>query len=663
MAMDSAYWFPKLNFFFHVSSRQCVRVLTGFFCPCCIPGRKTEFRYICTMPDIIELLPDNIANQIAAGEVIQRPASAVKELMENAIDAGATNIHLIVKDAGKELIQVNDNGKGMSPMDARLCFERHATSKIRSIDDLFAIRTMGFRGEALASIAAVAQVELKTRTAQDEVGTAILIDNSVVRSQEPCQTPVGCSIAVKNLFFNVPARRNFLKSNTVEMRHIVDEFIRVAMAYPDISFRLTNNQADLFNLEKGKLKQRILGLLGNQYATKLVPVEEPTDFVQISGFVGTPDAASKTRGNQFFFVNNRFIKSPYLGHAVSQAYRELIGKDEFPFFVLFIDVEPKRVDINVHPTKQEIKFDDDRIVYSFVSSAVKHALSKYSIAPSLDFSLDAGIESLRAVSQPFSTESQEHTRGDFLFQSFTEKGQAHFLNKKEDIRNWKDLYKIQSELPGQEKLPEAVPPEHAAALPQAGTVLVEEEFRPDYLQVNASHIVVSSKSGILLVDQQLAHQRILYEKFEKASTQAIPVQKSLIPQTFHLSPPDALLLQSLLPEFLLLGYEIDEFGANTFIIQGVPADLSAGREAESIEAILEAYKHNAQDVKLDKRERLVRTLSVQKAIPPGKKLTRQEMEKLMQDLFVCEQPQLSPTGKRIMTKLSATDIASLIQHG
>lgn len=622
------------------------------------------------MPDIIGLLPDNIANQIAAGEVIQRPASAVKEMLENAIDAGATQIHLIIKDAGKELIQVNDNGKGMSPIDARLCFERHATSKIKSIDDLFAIRTMGFRGEALASIAAVAQVELKTRTENDEIGTCILIDNSTVRSQEPCQSAVGSSLAVKNLFFNVPARRNFLKTNTVEMRHIVDEFIRVAMANPAIGFQFTNNNNDIFNLEKGKLKQRIIALLGNNLMSKLVPVEEPTDFVQITGFVGTPDISTKTRGNQFFFVNDRFIKSPYLNHAVSQAYRELIGKDEFPLFVLFIDIEPKRVDINVHPTKQEIKFEDDRIIYSFVSSAVKHALSKYSIAPSLDFSLDSSIEHLTAVTQPFSRQTQEHTKGDFLFQSFTEKGQAHFLNKKEDVRHWKDMYKIQDQFAGaalpennqDENRPSAANTYDVKIETEQQTAFLKEEFTPSYTQINLSYIVVSTKTGFLLVDQQLAHQRILYERFEQVTSTPISIQKCLLPQTFELPPSDAILLLGMLPDLLELGYEVEEFGKNSFILQGIPADVKQGNEISSIEKILEAFKHASSDVRLDKRERLIRTLAMQRAIQHGKKLSEREMERLMQDLFVCEQPQLSPTGKKIFAKLSSHDIDVLINN-
>src|SRR5688500_12136086 len=354
-----------------------------------------------TVADRIQLLPDNIANQIAAGEVIQRPASAAKELLENAVDAGATSIQLIVNDAGKALIQVIDNGKGMSETDARMSFERHATSKINTIEDLFRIRTMGFRGEALASIAAVAQVELKSRKPDQDIGTYIEIENSLVKKQEPAAMAAGTSIAMKNVFFNVPARRNFLKSNAAEMRHIVDEFIRVAMAFPDIFFSLTSNGQQVFHLERGSLKQRIVQILGNAYAAKLVSVQEETDYMNIYGFVGKPETAKKTRGDQYFFVNNRFIKSAYLNHAVMNAFSDMIAKDSFPMYTLFIDLDPSRLDINVHPTKQEIKFEDEKIIYAFVQSAVKHSLAQFSVTPTLDFDLDVSIQQSDAVSKPF----------------------------------------------------------------------------------------------------------------------------------------------------------------------------------------------------------------------------------------------------------------------
>src|SRR5215210_5158574 len=368
------------------------------------------------VPDIIQLLPDNIANQIAAGEVIQRPASAVKELLENAVDAGATEIKLIVTDAGKNLIQVVDNGKGMSETDARMSLERHATSKISSIEDLFRIKTMGFRGEALASIAAVAQVELKTRKADEELGTCLDVENSIVKKQEPCATSAGTNICMKNLFFNVPARRNFLKSNVAEMRHIVDEFIRVAMSFPEIFFSLTSNGQQVFHLESGSLKARIIQILGTHYNSKLVAVHEDTDYMVIHGFVGKPETAKKTRGDQYFFVNNRFIKSAYLNHAVSGAYQEMISSDSFPMYVLFIDIDPEQVDVNVHPTKQEIKFEDEKVVYAFVQAGVKHALAQFSITPTLDFELDASIQQLEAIQKPFTEKEQVATKASSIFQ-------------------------------------------------------------------------------------------------------------------------------------------------------------------------------------------------------------------------------------------------------
>ena len=394
------------------------------------------------VPDKITLLPDNIANQIAAGEVIQRPASAVKELLENAVDAGASEIKLIISDAGKALVQVIDNGSGMTETDARMCFERHATSKIRNIEDLFHIRTMGFRGEALASVAAVAQVELKTKRAEDETGTYIEVENSMVRKQEPVAAPNGTSIAMKNLFFNVPARRNFLKSNAAETRHIVDEFTRVAMSFPEILFTLTANNQQIFHLEAGSLKQRIVQLLGGTYNAKLVTVKEETDYMNIYGFVGKPETAKKTRGDQYFFVNNRFIRSAYLNHAVMNAYQQMIPSDSYPMYVLFIDLDPAVIDVNVHPTKQEIKFEDEKIIYAFVQAAVKHALAQFSVTPTLDFELDASIQQLSAIQQPFTDDRKNAAAAGSIFRGFTQKNQAHFIEKSDqgELKHWKEMY-------------------------------------------------------------------------------------------------------------------------------------------------------------------------------------------------------------------------------
>lgn len=595
------------------------------------------------MPDIIHLLPDNIANQIAAGEVIQRPASAVKELLENAVDAGATEIRLFVNDAGKALIQVTDNGKGMSETDARMAFERHATSKIRSIDDLFRIRTMGFRGEALASIAAVAQVELKTKRPEDETGVYIEIENSQVTRQEPIAVPNGTSIAMKNLFFNVPARRNFLKSNAAELRHIVDEFIRVAMSYPDIFFSLSSNGQQMFHLERGTMKQRIVQVLGNNYASKLVPVQEPSDYMNIYGFVGKPETAKKTRGDQYFFVNNRFIKSAYLNHALMNAFDEMIPKDSFPMYVLFIDLDPSQLDINVHPTKQEIKFEDEKIVYAFVQSAVKHALAQFSITPTLDFELDPGIQHLDAVSKPFTEEKRSGATSSSLYQTFTQKNQSHFIERdnRTELKHWKDFY---------EPAPQASATSAAGEKNTASSLLHTDAtsvIRTDRLmQLQLSYIVVETVKGYYLVNQQNAHERILYERFMNAlDGKPIATQSSLFPSTLELAPADAVLLEELLPDLHELGYLLEPFGNHTFVIQGTPADVDQGNERTAIERMLEQYKHFSSDLKFSKREKLLRSMALQQSIKTGTALSETEMRRLVDDLFTCQVPNTTANGK------------------
>ena len=589
------------------------------------------------MPDIIQLLPDNIANQIAAGEVIQRPASAVKELLENAVDAGADEIKLFVNDAGKSLIQVIDNGKGMSETDARMAFERHATSKISNIEDLFRIKTMGFRGEALASIAAVAQVELKTKRLEDDTGVYLEIENSIVKKQEPVAAPVGTSIAMKNLFFNVPARRNFLKSNAAELRHIVDEFIRVAMAFPEVFFSLTSNGQQVFHLEKGTLKQRIVQILGNTYNAKLVNVNEQTDYLNIFGFVGKPETAKKTRGDQYFFVNSRFIKSAYLNHAVMNAFDEMIGKDSFPMYALFIDLDPAQLDINVHPTKQEIKFEDEKIVYAFVQSAVKHALAQFSITPTLDFKLDASIQQLDAVSKPFTDERKSTATSSSLYSTFTKKHQSHFIESKSELKHWKDFYEKEQ------------PQEASHKLQVEVEGLITTNHKPqteNLLQLHNSYIVVQNDKGYLLIHQQNAHERILYERFINAvDGKPIATQQSLFPATMELAAADAVLLKELLPDLNHLGYLLEPFGNNTFVIQGTPADVNEGNEKVAIEKMLEQYKHFSNDLKFNKREKLLRSLALQQSIKAGTSLTDKEMKVLVEELFACATPNITPNGK------------------
>ena len=593
------------------------------------------------MPDIIQLLPDHIANQIAAGEVIQRPASAVKELLENAVDAGATDIQLIINDAGKQLIQVIDNGVGMSETDARMAFERHATSKIREIDDLFRIKTMGFRGEALASIAAVAQVEIKTKKATDTTGTLIEIENSIVTKQEPVAAVNGTSIAMKNLFFNVPARRNFLKSNAAEMRHIVDEFFRVSMAYPEIFFSLSANGQELFHLEKGTLKQRIVQLLGNPYNAKLVAVDEQTDYMNIFGFIGKPETAKKTRGDQYFFVNKRFIKSAYLNHAVAGAFQEMIASDSFPAYVLFIDLDPAQIDINVHPTKQEIKFEDEKIIYAFVQSAVKHALAQFSITPTLDFDLDPAIQQLDAVSKPFTAEQKSQASSSSLYQTFTQKHAAHKIDpqQKSELKHWR-------ESPGSS--------ESIAGMQQSEHATVQSSFYnaqqltindADFTQLHNSYILASTNKGMLLIHQQNAHERVLYERYVAAADgKAISTQRSLFPSTLQLSPQDTILLQELTTDLHQLGYHIEPFGKDTFVIQGTPADVEQGNESRAIELLLEQFKHYSSDLKFSKREKLIRSLAKQHSIKPGRSLTQKEMKQLLEDLLNCTQPNATSNG-------------------
>ncbi|MDZ4072645.1 MAG: DNA mismatch repair endonuclease MutL [Sediminibacterium sp.] len=598
------------------------------------------------MSDIIQLLPDNIANQIAAGEVIQRPASAVKELLENAVDAGATDIRLLVSDAGKALIQVIDNGKGMSDTDARMSFERHATSKIRQIEDLFRIRTMGFRGEALASIAAVAQVEMKTKRVEDELGTYIEIENSKVIKQEVCACPLGTSISMKNLFFNVPARRNFLKSNAAELRHIMDEFIRVAMAFPEIFFSLTSNGQEVFHLEPGTLKQRIVQILGNTYNAKLVSVGEKTDYMNIYGFVGKPETARKTRGDQYFFVNNRFIKSAYLNHAVNTAFDEMIPKDSFPGYVLFIDLDPSQVDINVHPTKQEIKFEDEKIIYAFVQAAVKHALAQFSIAPSLDFTLNPDIQGLEAVNKPFTDDKKQAVTSSNLYQTFTQKNQAHFIEREKtsgELKHWKSFF----ESPGTGSKEKKADHFSGSLLQSITPKMPGIHVLPDtpLLQLHQTYIIASTNSGFILVHQQLAHERILYDKYSVAAHgQQMATQKSLFPATLELAAADAALLQDLLPDLTSIGYQVEPFGQNSFVIQGIPADILPGNEKHAIELLIEQFKHFSSDIKFSKREKLIRCMARQQAIKTGQTLSQKEMLVLVEELFACTSPKVTPTG-------------------
>ena len=594
------------------------------------------------VPDKIHLLPDHIANQIAAGEVIQRPASAVKELLENAVDAGATRIELIIQDAGKQLVQVVDNGSGMSAPDARMAFERHATSKISNIDDLFRIKTMGFRGEALASIAAVAQVELKTKRAEDSSGTFIEIENSQVQKQEPAAVPEGTSIAMKNLFFNVPARRNFLKSNAAEMRNIIDEFIRVSMAYPDRFFSLTANGQKQFHLDPGTLKQRIIQLLGNHYQTKLVSVTQNTDYLNISGFIGKPETAKKTRGDQYLFVNNRFIKSAYLHHAISSSFQELIPEESHPSYVLFLELDPAQIDINVHPTKQEIKFEDEKIIYAFVQAAVKHGLAQFNITPTLDFELDADIQRLDAVSKPFSDQQKAAAAASTIYRSFTEKNAAHKIDpsNKAGLSSWTSFFEAGISTP-------ATTNNFQSLLDEATKERKEDAEAPvKIMQLFDKFILAEYADTAFLIHQQNAHENILYHRFQhQLIAESAASQQSLFPVTLHLSPGDASLLLELIPDLQKLGYTIEDFGGGSFIVRGTPTDISEKDLTSSIELLLEQVKHSPTDLSLNQREKLIRSLAKQQSIKAGEILSEEEMRNIIAVLFHCAHPQHTAGGK------------------
>ncbi len=600
------------------------------------------------MADIINLLPENIANQIAAGEVVQRPASVVKELLENAVDAGATQISLLIKEGGKALIQVIDNGKGMSETDARMCFERHATSKIKTADDLFAIVTKGFRGEALAAISSVTQVELKTKTPEALTGTSILIEGGNFISQEDCQCASGTSISVKNLFFNVPARRNFLKDDAIELRHIIDEFERVAMAHIDISFKLISNTNEVYNLPPTNLLLRVAGVAGNTLKDKLVGVNEQTPNISINGYVGTPASSKKKRGLQYFFVNNRFIKSAYLDHAVKSAYFQLIPEGEYPAYFLFITVPPNVIDINIHPTKTEIKFEDEKTVYAILKTSVKRALGKNNLAPSIDFDQEQIIEFNYSKSQGVPQAPQIQYNPSYNpFNDTKENKPAN--------TNWKSLYE------------DYVKPENQElSVKQREENLFHaqrmEGIFDKVFQLQNKYIVAVTAYGLLLIDQQRAHERIMYEHYKRSAKHPINSQQELFPQTIELSSGDMLLLNELNDDLKNLGFDIVPFGKNTIVVQGVPADLSTLNSVEVLNGLLENYKLNNLDIKLDKDENICRALAQNTCIKYGKELQAEEMKLLVEHLFECEEHTYSPQGKMVYTQISHIDIDKLFKR-
>ncbi len=604
------------------------------------------------MPDIIQLLPDSVANQIAAGEVVQRPASAVKELLENAIDSGATEIKLIVKDAGKTLLQVIDNGCGMSDTDARLSFERHATSKIRKAEELFQIRTKGFRGEALASIAAIAHVELKTRLRENELGTQILIAGSEVSSQEPCATPCGTSISIKNLFYNVPARRNFLKSDSVEMRHIIEDFERIALAHPDVAFTVHHNNAELFNVKSSPLRQRIVNMFGPRYNERLVPVREETAIVAVNGFIGKPEFAKRTRGEQYFFVNDRYIKNSYLNHAVTQAYDELVSRGSHPSYFLYLKVDPSTIDVNIHPTKTEIKFTEERSIYAIIHSAVRNSLGKYNIAPSLDFDQE---DVFNVAPMPKNVEVGMPETKDYDFNPFdtsVSKPSGNIASGRSASGSfpsgWKDLYAITKSDVDQKPLFDSQ---------EEDEMPVRQEENRSVFQLNSKYICTTIKSGLILIDQQRAHERILYEAaLENLENQGSYSQQQLFPQTVELSSADCALINDLQEDLHRLGFTIDNFGGNEIVVNGIPTEAADIPVQGLIENFLEQYKNTVNEVQSNTRDRLARSLARSLCIRPGKRMQRIEMLDLIDKLFACSQPQSAPNGKPTILTFTNTEL-------
>lgn len=623
------------------------------------------------MSDVIKLLPDAIANQIAAGEVIQRPASVVKELLENSVDSGAKNIQLIIKDAGRALIQVVDDGCGMSETDARMCFERHATSKIKKIEDLFSLYTFGFRGEAMASIAAVAQVEMKTKPHDKEVGTILIVEGSKVILQEQTATNSGTSISVKNLFYNVPARRNFLKSNQIETKHILDEFVHVALANPSIFFSLHHNGIEVYHLKAANIRQRIVNIFGKNYNEKLVPIEEITDYVSVRGFIGKPEVSKKTRGEQFFFVNNRFIKNNFLNYAITKAYDGLITDKSFPFYCLFIDIEPGAIDINVHPTKQEIKFEDEKSIYLLLNAAAKHGLSQYSVMPTIDFEHESTFNQLvdeRIYNeQPFKVvqsklNADSNTRGSYhspFDKDIPATQQRNFTNDNNaNFDEWKKLYEIDEETEERtvtirSKMDQLQALENENEI--SNNPFKNERFEP--IQLHERYILTQIRSGFILVDQHKAHQRILFERYlRNLANQPASTQQTLFPKTLELNNSDTELLKDIIPELKALGFDIQFFGGSTFVVHGLPSDLRDENETQLVEKLLEDFKTSSKTDDFDKRKNVAKTFAYQTAIKSGKKLDKNSMQQLIDELFACEQPNINPAGLATFIQYSFDEI-------
>ncbi|GGW60577.1 DNA mismatch repair protein MutL [Winogradskyella epiphytica] len=614
------------------------------------------------MSDIIQLLPDHVANQIAAGEVVQRPASVVKELLENAIDADATEIKLIVKDAGKTLVQVIDNGKGMSVTDARLSFERHATSKIKAAEDLFRLNTKGFRGEALASIAAIAHVELKTKQAEDDLGTSIEIEGSVVKSQEVAVTPTGTSVSVKHLFFNIPARRNFLKSDTVELRHITDEFHRVALAHPNIAFAFYHNGSDLFNVPQENYRQRVVHIFGTKTNEKLVPVEEETEVLKISGFVGKPEFSKKTKSEQFFFVNNRFIKSPYLNHAINAAFEGLLKDSYHPSYFLNLTVDPKTIDINIHPTKTEIKFDDEHTLYAILRSAVKHSLGQFNIAPVLDFDQQGNFDTPYSYKNKVAATPAIEVDRDFnpFANDFGGGRQSSSRNtgfKSAPTASWESMY-VGLESKGNESSSDFSQVTFESETKDESIFTDSSiETRKTTFQLQQKYIVSTLKSGMLIIDQNRAHQRILYENFLKHITiKEATSQQLLFPLHLHFTPNELKIIEDLKTDLGHTGFVFSEMNAKEVVITGVPVGVPESEVSIILEQLISDVENDVPDANFSAADLLAKSMAKSLAIKTGQSLNSTEQEHMVNSLFACKEPNVSPTNRPTFVTMGVDDI-------
>ncbi|HAN19933.1 MAG: DNA mismatch repair protein MutL [Bacteroidetes bacterium GWC2_33_15] len=609
------------------------------------------------MADIIQLLPDSVANQIAAGEVIQRPASVVKELVENSIDAKATSITINIKDSGRTLVQIIDNGTGMSETDARLSFERHSTSKIKKAEDLFAITTMGFRGEALASIAAVASVELKTKLADSDIGTQIIIEGSRVLSQEPVICATGTNFAVKNLFFNIPARRKFLKSNATEFGHIISEFERIALANSSVEFKLYHNDSEIFILSRSNIRQRIISVFGKRINQNLVPIEAETSIIKVKGFIGKPENARKRSGEQFFFINNRFMRNPYLHKAITDAYKNILPPEVVPSYFLYLEAAPDTIDVNIHPTKTEIKFEDQQAVWQILHATVKQSLGKNNIVPSIDFDLEHNFEI------PVLTRNTEIVNPKIdvnpMFNPFDEKQTSAGNNRKspaislekENLANWEKLYdgfENEKNLPDDFSFP---------SQPETQQTLTDNSFSDRYFQFKGKYILTPVKSGLMVIDQKRAHERILFEKFMLSlESNSVISQRNLFPKTIELDKKAHALLMEIKDDIKTLGFDIKDIGENSIIVNGLPADSINQEPEQIIDIFLNEFQNGEIDAKSRVKEKIAQSLAKASAISSNQSLTTEEMQEIVDLLFACSMPNFSPFGKKIISIIKTEEI-------